>query len=51
MQLRTDELGLGYLPSALAGSSLSFSGPGYTPLTIHDWNGQGLEVTLVGSAD
>lgn len=41
-----DENGIGYLPSALAGSTLSFSANGYEPRVVRSWNGQGLELEL-----
>jgi len=44
--LHLDENGVGYLPTALAGSTLVFSANDHLALTIRDWNGQGLELKL-----
>jgi hypothetical protein len=41
-----DEGGVGSLPSALTGSTLSFSAAGYAPTVIADWNGQRLNLQL-----
>lgn len=46
MQLNLDENGVGYLPSAMTGSSLKFMAMYYAPTTITAWNGQGLELDL-----
>jgi hypothetical protein len=46
LQMNLDQNGVGYLPSAMAGSSLRFGAMGYGTATITDWNGQALEVTL-----
>jgi hypothetical protein len=46
LPLQIDENGLGHLPSGMAGSTLVFSAPGYSDVTISDWNGQGLEVNM-----
>jgi Carboxypeptidase regulatory-like domain len=45
-QLSLDENGLAYIPSALAGSTLSFSARGYALVTIREWNGQSLTLDL-----
>jgi Carboxypeptidase regulatory-like domain len=45
-QLSFDENGLAYIPSALAGSTLSFSARGYAPVSIREWNGQSLTLDL-----
>ncbi len=46
LQLHLDENGIGYIPSALAGSSISFSAFGYVPAVIREWSGQGLDLQL-----
>jgi hypothetical protein len=46
LQLHLDENGVGYLPSALAGSTLTFSSYEHGPTTIRSWTGQGLELRL-----
>jgi carboxypeptidase family protein len=38
--------GIGYLPSALAGSTLMFSASGYAPTRITRWNGRKLDMKL-----
>jgi Protein of unknown function (DUF4242) len=46
LQLRLDENGTGYIPGALAGSTISFSAMGYVPTVVRNWSGEGLELTL-----
>ena len=46
LQLRLDDDGMGYIPSALTGSALSISAFGYLPTVIRGWNGQRLDVQL-----
>jgi hypothetical protein len=46
LQLHLDESGTGYIPRALAGSTLSFWAPGYAPAVIHGWSGQSLDLQL-----
>lgn len=41
-----DRDGVGYLPSALAGSSLKISFSGAPPVVIEKWNGQSLDLKL-----
>ena len=45
-QLRMDENGLGYVPSALAGSTLSIQAFEHVPAVIHGWDGQRLDLQL-----
>jgi protocatechuate 3,4-dioxygenase beta subunit len=47
--LRLDEYGVGYLPTALSGRTLSFASGSYAPVVIRDWSGQALDLTLVRS--
>jgi hypothetical protein len=42
-----DGEGVGYLPSALAGSTLNIHRPGARPIVIDKWNGQSLELKFV----
>lgn len=46
LHLRLDEDGKGYIPSALAGSTLSFSAGGYASALVPRWNGQRLDLQL-----
>lgn len=46
LQLRLDENGIGYIPEALTGSTLSFSAYRYAPTVIRAWSGQELDVQL-----
>jgi hypothetical protein len=46
LRLRLDENGVGYLPSGLAGSTLTFHARAYAPAVVSDWNGQELELQL-----
>jgi hypothetical protein len=46
LRVHLDDNGVGYVPSALAGSTLSFSSFGYAPSVIPDWNGERLELRL-----
>lgn len=46
LQLHLDENGVGYIPSALTGSTLTFHVSSYAPAVISDWNGQELDVQL-----
>jgi hypothetical protein len=46
LQLRLDQNGVGSIPSALQGSTISFSAFGYAPVVIRDWNGQSLDLQL-----
>jgi len=46
LRLHLDESGVGYLPSALAGSTLTFRARAYAPAVVSDWNGQELELQL-----
>jgi hypothetical protein len=44
--LRLDENGVGYIPRAMAGSTLTFHARSYVPAVVSDWGGQPLEVQL-----
>lgn len=44
LQLHLDDDGMGYLPAALSGSTLSFSTSGYLPVVIGGWNGEALDL-------
>lgn len=44
LQVQLDENGLGYLPAALAGSTLTISSFGYAPVVVNAWNGQQLDL-------
>ena len=46
LQLQLDDDGMGYIPVALSGSTLSFSDFGYVPVVIRGWNGQRLDLQL-----
>ena len=46
LQLRLDDEGAGYIPGALAGSTLSFFTSGYVPAVVRSWNGQALDLQL-----
>ncbi|MFZ2507686.1 MAG: carboxypeptidase regulatory-like domain-containing protein, partial [Steroidobacteraceae bacterium] len=46
LQLHLDESGTGYMPSALAGSTISFWAYGYGPTIIREWSGQPLDLQL-----
>jgi hypothetical protein len=46
LQLHLDESGIGNLPSALAGSTISFWAYGHGSTMIHDWSGQPLDLQL-----
>jgi protocatechuate 3,4-dioxygenase beta subunit len=46
LQLRLDDDGVGYIPAALSGSTLSFSAVGYAPAVISGWDGQRLDLQL-----
>ena len=46
LRLRLDENGVGYLPSGLAGSTLTFRARAYVPAMVAHWNGQELELQL-----
>jgi hypothetical protein len=46
LQLHLDDAGLGYIPSALAGSTLSVSALGYVPSLIRGWTGERLDLQL-----
>ena len=46
LQLQLDESGIGHLPRALAGSTLTFSALGFTPVVITSWNGGELDLKL-----
>ncbi len=46
LQLGLDDDGVGYIPSALAGSTLSFSAMGHAPTVIAGWSGQPLDLQL-----
>jgi len=46
LQLHLDDEGVGYLPSALAGSVLSFLAFGYVPAVVHEWDGAKLDLRL-----
>lgn len=41
-----DENGVGYIPSALAGSTLTFYVPSYAPLVVTGWDGQELDLQI-----
>ncbi len=47
LRVRLDERGFGSLPSAFAGSTLTFSAQGYFPETIREWNAQQIELRLL----
>jgi hypothetical protein len=42
-----DENGVGYIPEALVGSTLSFFFAGYTEIVVRDWDGQEIDLQLV----
>jgi len=42
--------GIGYIPSALAGSTLLFSVNGYSPARVAGWNGRRLDMRLERTA-
>ena len=46
LQVHLNDKGVGYIPSALAGSTLSFSSYGYVPALIREWNGERLDLQL-----
>ncbi|MEX2150285.1 MAG: carboxypeptidase-like regulatory domain-containing protein [Steroidobacteraceae bacterium] len=46
LQLHLDENGIGNLPSALTGSTISFWAYGHGSTIIHDWSGQPLDLQL-----
>ena len=46
LQVRLDENGLGRIPSALAGSTLTFYAGNYVPAVVRDWSGQELDLQL-----
>jgi hypothetical protein len=46
MRLNLDQNGVGYVPSALAGSTLKFTALGYLPTEVTAWNGEGLEINM-----
>jgi hypothetical protein len=45
-RVHLDENGLGHIPSALTGSTLTFLAAFYDPAVVADWNGQELDVQL-----
>jgi hypothetical protein len=47
LTIALDGAGIGYLPSALAGSTLSIHRSGARPIVIEKWNGQSLELKFV----
>jgi protocatechuate 3,4-dioxygenase beta subunit len=47
LHLALDEFGVGYLPGALSGKTLSFASGHYKPVVIRDWSGQSLDLRLV----
>lgn len=47
MYVPVDREGVGYLPSALAGSTLSIQSSGSRPIVIERWNGQSLDLKFV----
>ncbi len=46
VDVHLDDAGQGYIPSALAGSTLSFSAMGYVPTMIRGWNGMSIDLQL-----
>jgi hypothetical protein len=46
LRIDLDDKGVGFIPSALAGSTLSVSTYGYAPAVIRDWNGDRLDLRL-----
>lgn len=44
--LMPDETGTAYLPTGLAGSTLTFVVDSYVPFVVREWNGQELTVQL-----
>jgi hypothetical protein len=46
LPLRLNENGVGNIPGALAGSTLSFSAFGYVTAVIREWDGRGLDLRL-----
>jgi hypothetical protein len=44
--LHLDENGVGYIPSALAGSTLTFYVRSYAPFVVTGWDGQELDLQL-----
>jgi hypothetical protein len=47
LSIALDGEGIGYLPSALAGSTLNIQRSGARPIVIERWNGQSLELKFV----
>jgi hypothetical protein len=50
LHLQLDDKGTGHIPSALAGSTLRFSCPGYDPTVVESWNGTKLDLQLERTA-
>lgn len=48
--LALDEKGVGYIPGALAGATLSFGTEGYTMQTVSRWNGARLDLKFMRAA-
>jgi hypothetical protein len=46
LQLNLDQNGVGYVPAALAGSTLKLFAMGYAPAEVVSWNGESREVSL-----
>jgi hypothetical protein len=46
LSIAVDREGIGYLPSALAGSTLTIYSFGSQPVVIEKWNGQSLDLKL-----
>ena len=44
LQVHLDKDGIGYIPSALAGSTISFWANGYAPALVPEWSGQRLDL-------
>jgi hypothetical protein len=47
LQFHLGEDGVGHLPSALAGSTITFGAHGYVPAVVRGWNGERLDLQLV----
>jgi protocatechuate 3,4-dioxygenase beta subunit len=46
LHLKLDEFGVGSVPSALSGKTLSIASGDYQPVVIRDWSGMALDLTL-----
>jgi hypothetical protein len=46
LRVDLDDDGVGYIPNALAGSTITFAAEGYAETVIRGWDGQGLNLRL-----